>query len=180
MNQSLFEQFRRAQRAVETVATAGDGLKSCTRTALFRYDVGLLCAATQWAWRGGRTGAIRPTVVPCAICSGLFGQLRERNGFIIDWENPSAQLYLHQHDYLLDYLRQCPAVIDEQWRSRSRFRTFQGELRLYRSGPKPQLTTYLKTYAAERNVPEDDVPERSVPGNHSLNAQPKTLRRRAI
>lgn len=56
-------------------------------------------------------------------------QLRERSGFVIDWENPSAQLYLHQHDYLLDYIRQCPEVVDERKRP-VRFTNLTGELRL--------------------------------------------------
>ncbi|MVM38019.1 hypothetical protein GO730_11165 [Spirosoma sp. HMF3257] len=56
-------------------------------------------------------------------------QLHERNGFVIDWENPSAQLYLHQYDYLLDYVRHCPVVIDERQRPIT-FGNEPGELRL--------------------------------------------------
>jgi superfamily II DNA or RNA helicase len=41
-------------------------------------------------------------------------QLRDRSSFVIDWENPSARLYLHQHEYLLDYVRQCALIVDER------------------------------------------------------------------
>ncbi|OJW75720.1 MAG: hypothetical protein BGO59_08870 [Spirosoma sp. 48-14] len=70
----------------------------------------------------GYSGALRNLV-------RAMQQLRERNGFVIDWENPSAQLYLHQYDYLIDYIRNCPVVIDERQHP-IRFTDETGELRL--------------------------------------------------
>ncbi|TAF26753.1 MAG: hypothetical protein EAZ70_08135 [Runella slithyformis] len=56
-------------------------------------------------------------------------QIQERNEFVIDWENPARQLYLHQYDYLLEYIRQCPEVIDERQKP-VQFTHLKGELRL--------------------------------------------------
>ncbi|MBC7570419.1 MAG: DEAD/DEAH box helicase family protein [Spirosoma sp.] len=67
-------------------------------------------------------------------------QLRERNGFVIDWENPSAQLYLHQYEYLLDYVRACPAVVDERNKPIA-FTTETAELKLViKEIPAPEGT----------------------------------------
>lgn len=125
MNQSLFEQFRRTQR-VETVALPEKAEKLTVQLcfdgvgsyAQLLNERGAVVEPAYQAYSGALRNLLR-----------AIGQLRERNGFIIDWENPSAQLYLHQYDYLLDYLRQCPAVIDEQGKPIS-FSDLTGELRV--------------------------------------------------
>lgn len=80
-------------------------------------------------------------------------QLRERSGFVIDWENPSAQLYLHQHDYLIDYLRQLPTVIDERNRP-IQFTNLMGELRLQIRSSAPTTATAKADTPA--NQPDTD------------------------
>ncbi|RMG17231.1 MAG: DEAD/DEAH box helicase [Bacteroidetes bacterium] len=41
-----------------------------------------------------------------------MNQVEARSAFVIDWEKPADRIYLHEHDYLLDYLRSVPNVID--------------------------------------------------------------------
>ena len=169
MNQSLFEQFKRTQRAVETATPQQAG---AVRVQLCFDAVGsyiqLLNQRGEVIEPGYQaySGALRNLL-------RAIQQLRERNGFIIDWENPTAQLYLHQYDYLLDYLRQCPDVIDERGKPVT-FTDQQGELRL-QIRPETAADDVPEDDAAERNVPEDDVPERSVPGKNRLDASLKLM-----
>jgi len=44
----------------------------------------------------------------------LLEQIQDRNSFVIDWEKPQEQIYLAEHDYLLEPLRTCENVIDGQ------------------------------------------------------------------
>ncbi|WP_114781400.1 DEAD/DEAH box helicase [Botryobacter ruber] len=38
--------------------------------------------------------------------------IREHNDFVIDWEKPSDNIYLAEHDYLVRQLADCPNVVD--------------------------------------------------------------------
>ncbi|MEL6942417.1 MAG: hypothetical protein AAFO82_07100, partial [Bacteroidota bacterium] len=42
----------------------------------------------------------------------VLEQIQDRNSFVIDWEKPQDQIYLAEHDYLLEPLRNCSNVID--------------------------------------------------------------------
>lgn len=148
MNQSLFDQFKRTQRAVETVVPQRaeklriqlcfDAVGSYVQLLNERGEV---FEPAYQAYSGALRNLLR-----------AIQQLRERNGFVIDWENPTAQLYLHQYDYLLDYLRQCPDVIDERGKP-IRFTDQQGELRLQ-----------IRSEETPAEVPESNVPEGHSPG----------------
>jgi hypothetical protein len=41
-------------------------------------------------------------------------QIREKNGFVINWERSSDQIYLAEHPFLLEALRPCDNVVDER------------------------------------------------------------------
>ncbi len=41
-------------------------------------------------------------------------QIQDKNSFVIDWEKPSGQLYLTEHEYLIDQLRRVDNVVNEQ------------------------------------------------------------------
>lgn len=43
--------------------------------------------------------------------------LRERQAFVIDWDNPTQDIYLDKHSYLINLLAQCPRVQDEGGRA---------------------------------------------------------------
>jgi superfamily II DNA or RNA helicase len=43
-----------------------------------------------------------------------LGQISTQQDFMIDWENPEAQTYLHEHDYLLELLRHADNLIDSK------------------------------------------------------------------
>ncbi|MEM0993546.1 MAG: DEAD/DEAH box helicase [Bacteroidota bacterium] len=43
----------------------------------------------------------------------LLEQIQERNSFLIDWERPEDQIYLAEHDFLLEALKACDNVIDD-------------------------------------------------------------------
>ncbi|MFN4144753.1 MAG: DEAD/DEAH box helicase [Runella sp.] len=81
-------------------------------------------------------------------------QIRERNEFVIDWENPSSQLYLHEYDYLLEYLRQCPKLIDERGKSVV-FSTLEGELRLQIQPKEAKQLTAQVALFVEANYETD-------------------------
>lgn len=125
MSNSLFDQFRRSNPVgVVAVPTKAEALRvQICFDAVGRY-VNLLNERGDVVEPDyqGYSGALRNLL-------RSMQQLRERSSFVIDWENPSAQLYLHQHDYLINYLRQCPAVIDERNRP-IQFMTQTGDLRL--------------------------------------------------
>ncbi len=87
-------------------------------------------------------------------------QLRERNGYVIDWENPSAQLYLHQHDYLIEYVRQCALLIDERKRPVI-FSDLMGELRLQilpvLPATEPEKTSEIVMHRADADAFEAGI-----------------------
>ena len=41
-------------------------------------------------------------------------QITDKNSFVIDWEKPNEQVYLSEHDYLIDQLRRTGNIIDDQ------------------------------------------------------------------
>ncbi|MEM9884509.1 MAG: DEAD/DEAH box helicase [Bacteroidota bacterium] len=43
----------------------------------------------------------------------LLEQIQERNSFLIDWERPAEHVYLAENDFLLEALKSCDNVIDE-------------------------------------------------------------------
>ncbi|QDK78756.1 DEAD/DEAH box helicase [Spirosoma sp. KCTC 42546] len=110
MAQSLFDQFRRHPTTSQFAPAAK--VEALRVQICFDADGSYLRIVNE---RGevvepdyqGYSGALRNLL-------RAMQQLRERNGFVIDWENPSAELYLHQYDYLLDYVRHCPVVVDER------------------------------------------------------------------
>ncbi|NJL75369.1 MAG: hypothetical protein HC892_10370 [Saprospiraceae bacterium] len=42
----------------------------------------------------------------------LVEEIQERNSFLIDWEKPNDELYLAEHEHLLEQLRRCDNLID--------------------------------------------------------------------
>ncbi len=122
---TFFDHFKRSAPIVATVAPG----KAESITVQLAFDI-TGCYVTLF---NEQNEAVQPDyqAYSGALRNLLraMQQLHERSGFVIDWENPSAQLYLHQHDYLLDYIRQCPAVVDERKRP-IRFTDLMGELRL--------------------------------------------------
>ncbi len=40
-------------------------------------------------------------------------QIQQKNSFVIDWERPNDQIYLSEHDYLIDQLRRVDRVVNE-------------------------------------------------------------------
>lgn len=148
---SLFDQFRRSP-TVSPQQASSDKVEVLNVQICFDADGSYVQLVNE---KGnvvepdyqGYSGALRNLV-------RALQQLRERNGFVIDWENPSAQLYLHQYDYLLDYIRNCPVVIDER-QNPIQFTSETGELRL-------QITT-----------PDKSVPEES--GQATLEANVRLL-----
>lgn len=125
MSQSFFEQFRRAGTSTAAAIPAKvEVLKvqlCFDQTGCYLQILNEQNKVVQpdyQAYSGGLRNLLR-----------ALQQLRERNSFVIDWENPEAQVYLHQHDYLLDYVRQCGIVIDER-KQPVLFTNLMGELRL--------------------------------------------------
>jgi superfamily II DNA or RNA helicase len=142
---SFFEQFRRSGSSVAT-GTGVPGKSEVLKVQLCFDDTGCYVQILN-----GQDVVIEPDY---QSYSGslrnllrAMQQLRERNGFVIDWENPSAQLYLHQHDYLLDYIRQCGLVIDER-KQPVLFGNLTGNLRL-------QIKPVAKESSA---APDDESP----------------------
>ena len=43
----------------------------------------------------------------------LIDQIRDRNGFLIDWEKPVGHIYLNDHPHLIDYLKYCNNLVDQ-------------------------------------------------------------------
>ena len=41
-------------------------------------------------------------------------QITDKNSFVIDWEKPEQQIYLTEHDYLIDQLRRVDNVINDR------------------------------------------------------------------
>ena len=42
----------------------------------------------------------------------LVEEIQERNSFLIDWEKPNDELYLAEHEHLLEQLRRCDNLVD--------------------------------------------------------------------
>ena len=43
-----------------------------------------------------------------------LNQINDQQDFVIDWENPDLQVYLHEHDYLLEQLRPTNRLVNEK------------------------------------------------------------------
>jgi SNF2 family DNA or RNA helicase len=125
MSNSLFEQFRKSK----SLAVASTSGKKESISVQLCFDengayVQLLNAKNEIVTPDYQSysGTLRNLV-------RAIQQIHERNEFVIDWENPSSQLYLHQYDYLLEYVRQCSDVIDERHKPVV-FTDLRGELHL--------------------------------------------------
>lgn len=57
-------------------------------------------------------------------------QIRERNNFVINWDRPNQLIYLAEHDYLLEMLKPCKAVVDAAFKPLSFSKTEEATLRL--------------------------------------------------
>ncbi|HAK75364.1 MAG TPA: hypothetical protein DCM71_00255, partial [Runella sp.] len=96
MSNSLFEQFRKPKSAtVSSITTKKENLRVCIcfdnvgAYVQLINDKGEIINPNYQSYSGGLRNLIR-----------AIQQIHERNEFVIDWENPTSQLYLHQYDYL--------------------------------------------------------------------------------
>ena len=150
MPNTLFEQFRRSKINISSATSAK---KEDLKVQLCFDETGAYISILN-----SKNEAIEPDYQ--AYSGSLrnllraMQQIKDRNEFLIDWENPSQQLYLHQHDYLLDYVRQCTNVTDERNKPVT-FTNLEGELRLQvQANDKQKLTASIKLFV-EGSYEED-------------------------
>ncbi len=71
--------------------------------------------------------------------------IRDKKGFVIDWEKPAENIYFHDHEHLLLLLKECQNVIGEDQRPIS-FEQGQGHIGIEIDQKKEQLAAWIHLY----------------------------------